>query len=75
MTTAEIQEEKRYRATERLGILTQGERPGNSSELEIATREGLSFELDLERQELLERVVLTARIADRDRHLKRRFGK
>jgi hypothetical protein len=75
MTAAEIQIERRYRATERLGILTQGERNASATELEIAAREGCAFELDLERQELLERVVVTARVAQRDRSLERRFKK
>lgn len=74
MTPDEIQEEKRYRTQERLGILTQGA-PATAAELEMAVRETDAFIQDLDRQELLERIVVGARAAKRDRELERRFGK
>lgn len=75
MTAAEIQVELEYRRQERLGILLDGRRDPTPVELVLARHEASSFIQDLERQDLIERMVVTSRTAQRDRELKRRFGK
>jgi hypothetical protein len=64
MTAAELQTEIKYRRRDPTPV-----------ELVLARHEVSAFALDLERQELLERVVVTSRIAQRDRQLERRFKK
>ena len=75
MTPSEIQTEIEYRRIERLGILLDGRREPTGVELVLARHEASAFVQDLERQDLLERVVVTARAAKRDRQLERRFSK
>ena len=75
MTPSEIQTEIEYRRIERLGILLDGRREPTGVELVLARHEASAFVQDLERQDLLERVVVTARSHARDRSIERRFGK
>ena len=75
MTAAEKQTERNYRISERIGIMRDDNLDPTPQQLRNARNEADAFIADLERQELLERVVVTARTARRDRQLERRFGK
>ena len=75
MTSPEKQIERNYRISERIGIMREDKLDPTPQQLRIARNEADAFIADLERQELLERVVVTARVAERDRQLERRFKK
>ena len=75
MNPAEIQTERNYRITERLGLMRDDQLDPTPQQLRFAREETDAFMADLERQELLERVVVTARIAKRDQQLEKRFKK
>ena len=75
MTAAEKQTERNYRISERIGIMRDDNLDPTPQQLRNARNEADAFIADLERQELLERVVVTARVAERDRQLERRFKK
>jgi hypothetical protein len=75
MTPAEKQSERNYRITERIDIMRDDSLDPTPQQLRLAREETDAFMLDLERHELLERVVVINRTAQRDRVLERRFGK
>ena len=75
MTATEKQAERNYRISERIGIVRDDALDPTPQQLRAAREEADAFLDDLERQELLERVVVTARIARRDRQIERRFTK
>lgn len=75
MTPTELQSERAYRITERIGIMRDDNLDPTIQQRRIATAEADAFLADLERGELLERVFTTAKIHQRDRQLERRFGK
>ena len=74
MMPAEKQTERNYRISERIGIMRDDALDPTPQQFRLAREEADEFLDDLERQALLERVVITARIARRDRQLERRFG-
>lgn len=75
MTVIEQQIERAYRISERIGIMREDNLDPTPQQLRIARESADAMMQDLERQELLERVVITARTSNRDRQLERRFGK
>ena len=75
MTPEEIKAEKRYRMEERVGILTDGRREPTPEEFKTAWDEACAFEVDLEREALVERVFALSMAKKRDRQLERQFGK
>lgn len=75
MTAIEKQIERDYRISERIGIIRDDALDPTPQQLRLAREETDAFMQDLERQELLERVVVTARTAQRARQLERRFKK
>ena len=75
MTPEEIKTEKRYRMAERVGILTDGRREPTPEEFKAAWDEACAFEVDLEREALVERVFALSMAKKRDRQLDSQFGK